>query len=76
MRRKGDCYDNAVAESFFATLEWELLSQRVFSARQRARSALFDYIEVSYNAERRQSYLDYVSPIEFERMMAVLPIAA
>jgi transposase InsO family protein len=76
MSRKGDCYDNAVAESFFATLEWELLSQRVFPTRERARSALFDYIEVFYNAERRHSYLDYASPIDFERTLEVLPLAA
>jgi transposase InsO family protein len=77
MSRKGDCWDNAVAESFFATLEWELLSQRVFPTRGHARSALFDYIEVFYNPERRHSYLGYASPIDFERMMKVLlPVAA
>jgi transposase InsO family protein len=77
MSRKGDCWDNAVAESFFATLEWELLSQRIFPTRERARSALFDYIEVFYNPERRHSYLDYASPIDFERMMELLlPVAA
>lgn len=76
MSRKGDCFDNAVAESFFSTLEWELLSQRVFVTRQRARAALFDYIEVFYNAERRHSYLDYASPIDFERNKAVMPRAA
>ena len=76
MSRKGNCWDNAVAESFFAMLEWELLSQRVFVTRGRARAALFDYIEVFYNAVRRHSYLDYASPIDFERRKAVLPFAA
>jgi putative transposase len=76
MSRKGNCWDNAVAESFFATLEWELLSQRVFVTRDQARSAIFDYIEVFYNAVRRHSYLDYASPIDFEKKKGTLPLAA
>ena len=67
MSRKGDCYDNAVAESFFATLEWELIEQADWHTRAEARQALFEYIEVWYNRQRRHSSLGYVSPVEFER---------
>jgi putative transposase len=67
----GDCYDNAMAESFFATLECELLARRRFSTHLEARSALFEYIEVFYNRQRRHSALDYLSPDAFERRWAV-----
>ncbi len=63
----GDCYDNAMAESFFATLECELLDGRIFRTRAEARTALFDYIEVFYNRQRRHSALGYQSPDAFER---------
>jgi putative transposase len=63
----GDCYDNAMAESFFATLECELLARRTFSTHGEARSALFEYIEVFYNRQRRHSALGYLSPEDFER---------
>ena len=63
----GDCYDNAMAESFFATLECELLAHCTFSTRLAARSALFEYIEVFYNRQRRHSALGYLSPEGFER---------
>lgn len=69
MSRKGDCWDNAVAESFFATLEHELLGHSTFDSRQEARQAIFEYIEVWYNRERRHSSLDYVSPAEFEQRL-------
>jgi putative transposase len=62
-----DCYDNAMAESFFATLECELLARRTFSTHLEARSALFEYIEVFYNRRRRHSALGYLSPEDFER---------
>lgn len=62
----GDCYDNALAESFFATLECELLDRQRFKTRTDARLALFDYLEVFYNRERRHSALDYLSPAAFE----------
>ncbi len=62
----GDCYDNAMAESFFATLECELLDRRVFRTRAEARLAVFQYIEGWYNPHRRHSALDYCSPAEFE----------
>jgi putative transposase len=63
----GDCYDNAMAESFFATLECELLARQLFRTQLEARSALFEYIEVFYNRQRRHSALGYLSPEAFER---------
>lgn len=63
----GDAYDNAVAESFFATLETELLIRSSWMTRQQLKTAIFDYIEVFYNRRRRHSTLDYLSPLEFER---------
>jgi putative transposase len=63
----GDCYDNALAESFFATLECELLDGRTFRTHLEARTALFDYIAVFYNRQRRHSALGYQSPAAFER---------
>ena len=67
MSRRGNCWDNAVAESFFGRLKTELVHQVDFPTRAAARSALFDYIEVFYNRQRRHSHLGYVSPAEFER---------
>jgi putative transposase len=64
---RGDCYDNAITESFFATLECELLDRHVFRTRAQARTAIFDYIEGFYNTHRRHSALGYLSPAEFER---------
>jgi transposase InsO family protein len=66
MSRKGDCYDNAVAESFFATLEFELIMQHKWATRDDARRDIFRYIETWYNRKRRHSTLDYVSPAEYE----------
>jgi len=68
MGSKGDCFDNAVAESFFATLEKDLLRRRSFATRQEARTAVFDYIETFYNPIRLHSTLGYRSPVEYERM--------
>lgn len=65
----GDCYDNAMAESFFATLECELLDGHTFRTHLEARAALFEYIEVFYNRQRRHSALGYQSPDAFERRM-------
>jgi putative transposase len=67
MSGKGNCYDNAVSESFFGTLKTELVYPTRFSTRAEARAAIFDYIEVFYNRQRRHSALGYLSPIEFER---------
>ena len=66
----GDAYDNAMAESFFATLECELLDRRRFKTQAEARMALFAFIEGFYNPRRRHSALDYLSPIAFERRHA------
>jgi putative transposase len=63
----GDAYDNALCESFFATLECELLDRQRFATPAAARCAVFDYIEGWYNPRRRHSALDYLSPIMFER---------
>jgi putative transposase len=70
MSRKGDCWDNAVVESFFATLERELIDRNRWSTRDAARRAIFRYIETWYNPHRRHSTLDYVSPAEYERQLA------
>lgn len=63
----GDCYDNALCESFFATLECELLDRVTLRTPAEARTAVFDFIEGWYNPTRRHSALDYQSPIDFER---------
>ncbi len=66
MSRRGDCWDNAVAESFFGTLKMELLYELPLQTRSATRSAVADYIETFYNLRRRHSSLDYQSPVEFE----------
>ena len=71
MGSRGDCFDNAMAESFFATLECELLARQSFPTRNAARLALFDYIEGFYNTHRRHSALDYLSPIAYERRWTI-----
>ena len=68
MSRKGNCWDNAVAESFFATLKRELAYSSKWLTRAQARSAVFDYIERFYNRQRRHSALGYLSPANFERL--------
>lgn len=67
MSRKGNCYDNAVVESFFKTIKVELTRERRFKSRDEARTAIFEYIEVFYNRKRLHSTLGYLSPVEFER---------
>ena len=67
MSKRGDCWDNAVAESFFATLEIELILEADWPTRAAARQAIFAYIETWYNRERRHSSLGYRSPVEYER---------
>jgi transposase InsO family protein len=62
----GDALDNAVAESFFATLECELLDRHPWPTRAGLRTAVFDFIEVFYNRQRRHSTLDYASPADYE----------
>ena len=69
MSGKGDCYDNAVAESFFSTLEFELLQKSDWHTREDARSVIFRYIDTWYNPRRRHSTLGYLSPAENEAQL-------
>jgi putative transposase len=66
MSRRGNCYDNAVAESFFSSLKNELIHHRSFRSRNDARAAIFEYIEVFYNRQRRHQSLDFMSPVDYE----------
>ena len=76
MSRTGDCYDNAVAESFFATLKAEHVDHENFATRDIATASIGDYIEGFYNCARRHSHVGYVSPIEFELRSHTKAIAA
>jgi transposase InsO family protein len=76
MSKKGDCWDNAVAESFFATLEVELLLEATWPTRAAARQAIFEYIETWYNRERRHSSLGYQSPVQYEAEILNRRVAA
>ena len=67
MGSKGDCFDNAVAESFFATLKKELINRRSWPSKAELRTEVFDYIEVFYNRERRHSTLGQLSPAQYEK---------
>ena len=69
MSRKGNCWDNAPVESFFATLKKELIHGRGFATRAQAQSEIFEFIEVWYNRKRRHSSLDYMSPVQYEEKM-------
>ncbi len=66
MSSTGNCYDNAITESFFSTLKKELVYQRRFYTRDQARTEIFEYIEIYYNRQRQHSALEYLSPFEFE----------
>ncbi len=66
MSRKGDCWDNAVSESFFKTLKVERVNDRDYWTREEAKTDIADYIELFYNRKRRHSYLGYASPVEYE----------
>lgn len=76
MSRKGDCWDNAVAESFFATLEWELIEDADWRSRAAAHREIAEYIEIWYNRKRIHSSLDGLSPIEYEAQLALTTRAA
>jgi putative transposase len=69
----GDAFDNAMAESFFASLECELIDRKTFKTRTEARLAVFTWIEGWYNPRRRHSALGYLSPINFERRSTSIP---
>ncbi|WP_152555829.1 IS3 family transposase, partial [Ferriphaselus sp. R-1] len=71
MSRRGNCYDNAVAESFFSTLKNELVHHCDFHTRDEARTAIFEYIEIFYNRQRRHQTLGYLSPVQFEQQADV-----
>jgi len=68
MGSRGDCFDNAVAESFFATLKKELIRRRSWPTRRELTGEVFDYIEAFYNPRRRHSTLGYLSPVQFEKI--------
>jgi transposase InsO family protein len=70
MSRKGNCWDNAVSESFFHTLKTELTHQKTFETIERAKQAVFEYIEVFYNRTRIHSNNNYMSPVDYENMHA------
>ena len=69
MSRRANCYDNAVSESFFATLKWELLDRFQWSTKAIVRTAIFEYIEVWYNRLRRHSALGFLSPLQYEHRL-------
>lgn len=70
MSRKGECLDNAVAESFFGSLKNELVYHEDYRTQARARQSIFEYIEVFYNRKRRHAFLNYMTPVEFEEKHA------
>jgi len=76
MSRRGDCWDNAVVESFFGTLKAELVHRAEFATREAATAAIAEYIEGFYNPRRRHSSLGYVSPLVFELQHATGAMAA
>ncbi len=76
MRRAGACLDNALAESFFATLKAEIADAQVWPSRAAARTAIFEWIEVWYNRQRRHSALNYQTPVTFEEVLLVQDRAA
>lgn len=70
MSRRGNCHDNAVAESFFQLLKRERIKRKIYTTRQDARDDVFDYIEMFYNPKRRHSFNNQLSPVEFEKRYA------
>jgi putative transposase len=73
MSRKGDCWDNAVAESFFATIKGEMIDHEDSQPRAEATAAIAEYIDGFYNIQRMHSAIDYMSPIEFELKLTMTP---
>ena len=71
MSRKGECLDNAVAESFFGSLKNELVYHEDYKTRTEARQSIFEYIEVFYNRNRRHAFLNYMTPVEYEEKYAI-----
>ena len=66
MSRRGNCHDNAVAESFFQLLKRERVKRRIYNTRDEASADVFDYIELFYNPKRRHSYTSDLSPAQYE----------
>ena len=75
MGSAGDCFDNALAESFSATLQTELLDRHHWSTRRQLKVAIFEFIEAFYNPSRRHSSLGYRSPVNYEKMHRPAPAA-
>jgi putative transposase len=69
MSRKGDCWDNAVVESFFGSLKQERVQWRNYQSRYEAQQDILDYISMFYNSRRLHSYLNYMSPNDYERQL-------
>jgi putative transposase len=72
--RRGNCYDNAVVESFFQLLERERIKRRIYASREEARADVFDYIEMFYNPVRRHGNTNGLSPVQFEKKFSVRPV--
>ncbi len=72
MSRRGNCYDNAVAESFFHSLKTERIKRRIYKMRNEARADIFNYIEIFYNRVRRHSFNKNLSPVQFEKLQIAL----
>ena len=70
MSRRGNCHDNAVAESFFQLLKRERIKRKIYNTRQNARADIFDYIEMFYNTKRRHGYNNKLSPVDYEKQYA------
>ena len=71
MSLRGNCHDNAVAESFFQLLKRERIKRKIYTSREDARSDVFDYIEMFYNVKRRHDFNNQLSPVEFEKRYAM-----
>lgn len=67
MSRRGNCFDNAVAESFFQLLKRERIRRKIYATREQARADVFDYIEMFYNRKRRHGYAQQLSPVDYEK---------
>jgi len=68
MSRRGNCYDNAVVESFFSSLKKERIKRKIYPTREEAKTEILEYIEVFYNRTRRHSYLNQLSPMAFVQL--------
>jgi putative transposase len=70
MSRRGNCHDNAVAESFFQLPKRERIKRKIYNTRQHARADIFDYMEMFYNTKRRHGYNNKLSPVDYEKQYA------